>query len=150
MYPSPKYPGKYFILPNNGFLQVGCCKYFVSSQIWNTIILFLISFVRLSCLSMIITTACSFFCTFLVFVNGWLDQSLHWSICQRSSSIYRFGLEVIKLCSCSTQLSMKFDLLINFKLLKIANCFFLKIAEHEIFSANQYEIANYCWHIHIY
>ena len=47
-------------------------------------------------------------------------------------------------------LSMKFDLLISFKLLKIANSFFSKIAEHEIFSANKYENAKYCWHFHIY
>ena len=28
--------------------------------------------------------------------------------------------------------------------------FFLNIAEHENFSANKYENANYCWHFHIY
>ena len=65
------------------------------------------------------------------------------------------GPEVIKLFSCSTQLSMKFVLLMNLKLLTIANSFLLNIAEHEIFSANKYENANYenanhSWHFHIY
>ena len=58
--------------------------------------------------------------------------------------------EVIKLFSCSTQLSMKFVRLINLKLLIIVNYFLLNIAEHENFSANKYENANYCWHFHIY
>ena len=60
------------------------------------------------------------------------------------------GPEVITLFSCSTQLRMKFVLLINLKLLKIANSFFLNIVEYENFSANKYENANYCWHFHIY
>ena len=38
---------------------------------------------------------------------------------------------------------MKFVLLINLKLLIIPNSFLLYIAEHEIFSANKYENANY-------
>ena len=54
------------------------------------------------------------------------------------------GLEVIKLFSCSTQLSMKFVLLINLKLVTTANAFFLNIAEHENFSGNKYENAKYC------
>ena len=62
---------------------------------------------------------------------------------------------------------MKFVLLINLKLLtiSIANAFLLNIAEHEIFSANKYENANFVgififiswenfmlsyWHFHIY
>ena len=49
-----------------------------------------------------------------------------------------FGPEVIKLFSCSTQLSIKFVLLINLKLLIIANSFLLNIAEHEFFTANKY------------
>ena len=49
----------------------------------------------------------------------------------------RTGPEVIKLFSCSTQLSMKFVLLINLKLLTTANSFLLNIAEHENFSANK-------------
>ena len=53
------------------------------------------------------------------------------------------GPKVIKLFSCSTQLSMKFVLLINIKLLTIAISFSLNLAEHENFSANKYENANY-------
>ena len=60
------------------------------------------------------------------------------------------GPKVIKLFSCSTQLSKKFFLLINLKLLTIANSFLINIAEHEIFSANKHENANYYWHFHIY
>ena len=60
------------------------------------------------------------------------------------------GSEVIKLFSNSTQLSMKFVMLINIKLLNIAISFLLNIAEHENFSANKYENANFCWHFHIY
>ena len=62
----------------------------------------------------------------------------------------RSGTEVIKLFSCSTQLSMKFVLLLNLKLLIFANSFLLNIAEHEHFSANKYENANYYWQFHIY
>ena len=60
------------------------------------------------------------------------------------------GPEVIKLFSCSTQMSMKFVVLTNLKLLSVANSFLLHINEHENFSANKYENANYCWHFHIY
>ena len=60
-----------------------------------------------------------------------------------------YGPEVIKLLSCSNQLSMKFVLLINHKVLAVAIFFLLNIAEHENFSANKYENANYCWHFHI-
>ena len=42
--------------------------------------------------------------------------------------------------------AQKIVLLINLKLLTIANSFLLNIAEHEIFSANRYENANYRWH----
>ena len=48
------------------------------------------------------------------------------------------GPEVIKLFSCSTQLSIKFFLVINLKLLTIANSFLLNIVEHEIFPANKF------------
>ena len=41
-----------------------------------------------------------------------------------------------------TQLSIKFVLLINLKLLAIANSFLLNIAEQEHFSANKYENVN--------
>ena len=55
------------------------------------------------------------------------------------------GPDVIKLVSCLTQLSMKFVLIVNLKLLTIANTFLLNIVEHENFSANKYENANYCY-----
>ena len=58
--------------------------------------------------------------------------------------------EVIKFFSCSNQLSMKFSLLINLKLLTIPNSFLPNIAKHKNLSANKYENANYCWHFHIY
>ena len=45
---------------------------------------------------------------------------------------------------------MKFVLQTIIKLQTIANSFLLNIAEHENFSANKYEKANYCWHFHIY
>ena len=48
------------------------------------------------------------------------------------------GPEVIKLFSCSTQLSMKIFLLTNLRLLTIANSFLLNIAEHDNFSANKF------------
>ena len=48
-----------------------------------------------------------------------------------------------KTLSCSTQLSTKFVLLVSLKLLTVANSFLLNIAEHEKFSANKYENANY-------
>ena len=57
--------------------------------------------------------------------------------------------EVIKLFH-ATPLSMKFVLLINLKLVTIANSFLINVAEHENFSVNKYENANYCWHFHIY
>ena len=55
------------------------------------------------------------------------------------------GTEIIKLSLCSTQLNMKFVLLIILILQATANSFLLNIdlAEHENFF-------NYCWHFHIY
>ena len=44
----------------------------------------------------------------------------------------RSGPEVIKHFSCLTQLNMKFVLLINLKLLTVANSFLLNIAEQKI------------------
>ena len=49
---------------------------------------------------------------------------------------------VIKHFACSTQLSMKFVLLISLKLLTITFFFLLNIAEHDNFSANEYENTN--------
>ena len=46
------------------------------------------------------------------------------------------GPGVMKLCSCSTQLRIKVVLLINLKLLTLANFFLLNIDEHENDSAN--------------
>ena len=45
---------------------------------------------------------------------------------------------------------MKLVLLVNLKLLIIANYFLLNEAEHQNLSAGKYENANYCWHFHIY
>ena len=45
--------------------------------------------------------------------------------------------------SCSVQLSIKFVLLLNLKLLLIVNAFLLNKAEHENFSADKYKNANY-------
>ena len=53
-----------------------------------------------------------------------------------------------KTFSCSHQ--HKFVILVNFKLITIANSFLLNIAEHDIFSASKYENANFGWHFHIY
>ena len=53
------------------------------------------------------------------------------------------GPEVIKLFSCSTQLSTNVVLLINLTLLTTAISFLLNPAEHENFSASKYENANY-------
>ena len=60
------------------------------------------------------------------------------------------GFKVIQLCSCSTQLSMKFYLLINSKLQISTVVFLLSLAECEIFHAYEYENANISWHFHIY
>ena len=54
---------------------------------------------------------------------------------QAGTQLVTPGPEVIILFSCSTHLSMKFVLLINLKLLTIANSFRLNIAAHEIFYA---------------
>ena len=64
--------------------------------------------------------------------------------------VLRSGPEVIKLFSCSTQLSMKYSMLINLILPTTANSFLLNRAGHENLSAYKYENANYCWHFHIY
>ena len=51
------------------------------------------------------------------------------------------GFEVIKHFSFLTH----FLMLINLNLLTTANSFLLNIAEHENFSADKYENANYCF-----
>ena len=60
------------------------------------------------------------------------------------------GPEVIKLYPCSTQLSMKFYLLLNSQFLINTIVFLLSLAEFEIFYAYEYEKANSSWHFHIY
>ena len=57
---------------------------------------------------------------------------------EKSFIILGPGLEIKKLFSRSTQLSMKFFMLINLKLLATAYSFLINIAEHENFSANKY------------
>ena len=55
----------------------------------------------------------------------------------------RLGFEVLNFFfQFTTQLSLKFILLINLKLLTFANSFLLNIAGYEIFSAKKYENAN--------
>ena len=60
------------------------------------------------------------------------------------------GPQVIKLFFIFNSAEHEIVLLINLKLLTIANSFLLNIAEHENFSANKYENANSCWHFQIY
>ena len=55
-----------------------------------------------------------------------------------SALVYRAGSKVIKLFSCSSPQSMKFSMLINIKLLTIANSFLLNIAKLEKFSAKNF------------
>ena len=71
----------------------------------------------------------------------YLDRQA-WGIVTDPNQTNWSGPEVINVFSCLTQLSMKFVLLINLRLLTIAN-FLLNMAEHEHFSANKYENANY-------
>ena len=64
---------------------------------------------------------------------------------QASANSVDPGPEIIKPFSFSTWVNMKFVLLINLKLLTIANSFLLNIAEHENFSAYKY-----CLHFHFF
>ena len=68
----------------------------------------------------------------------------------RTKGEIEIRLRGYKKFSCSTQLSMKFFMLINLFLLTMPNSFLLNIAEHENVSANKSENANCCWHFHIY
>ena len=61
----------------------------------------------------------------------------------------RSGLEVIKLFSYSTQLSMKFILLINIKIAKINETLRFKSSKLIIHPANKCLNANNCWHFNI-
>ena len=60
------------------------------------------------------------------------------------------GPEVIKLFSCSTQLSMKFQVLIKTKILKNKGIFCFQTLRYCIFHANGCLNANNCWHFNIY
>ena len=55
-------------------------------------------------------------------------------VCEKSQ-----GPEVIELFLCSTQLSMKFQLLINTKIASNEGNFVLKLSEHAIYLAHKYE-----------
>ena len=94
------------------------------------------------------------FCLAQLTLSGFmvcLTPVQHWELKQSWTLVQSNQVpKIIKLFSCFTQQSMKFVLLINHKLLTTANSFLLNIAEHENFSANKYENANYCWHFHIY
>ena len=88
---------------------------------------------------------------FFAFV--YIEFTIFWNtilVCMTSDSFSIFWPRDYKIFFISTQLSMNFVLQINLKLLTIAISFLKNIAEHENFSANKYENANYYWHFHIY
>ena len=58
--------------------------------------------------------------------------------------------KVTKLFPCSTQLSMKFYLLISSKLLIRKDVFLFSLTVYEIFSADEYENAKKSWHFDTY
>ena len=95
-----------------------------------------------------------FVCCFCCFLGGFVFRKKKTKKNRNSNVIFTKdagpGPKALKLFSCSTQQSMKFFMLISHKLLTIANSFLLNLAEHENFSANKYENANFCWHFHIY
>ena len=64
---------------------------------------------------------------------SWKDKNIAYRFAAQSNCTVEPGPEVIKLFSCSTQLSMKFVQIINLILLTIANSFLLNIAEYEKF-----------------
>ena len=102
-----------------------------------------------SCLFFEWPGGCLLWVLFVLWVAWWLlagsckamvcDCGFSWI----SSVQFCSSPQVIKLFSCSTQLSMKFVLLINLNWLTIANSFLLNMTEHETFSANKYENANF-------
>ena len=57
------------------------------------------------------------------------------------------GPEIINLFFMLNSTEHEFFMLINLKLLTMPNSFLLNVAEHENFSANKYENANYCGEI---
>ena len=60
------------------------------------------------------------------------------------------GPEVIKLFSCSTELSMKFQLLIKTKIPANKEVSYFKSLRCCIYHANKCLNANNCWHFNIY
>ena len=60
------------------------------------------------------------------------------------------GPEVIKLFSSSTQLSMKFQLLIHIEIIKISGKFRFKTRKLVIYLAYKCYNVNNCWHFNIY
>ena len=72
-------------------------------------------------------------------VTNWWDMLQITLLFMNTCRLNKSGCEVIKLVSCSTQLSMKVLLLVNLKFLTIANSFLPNISEHENFSGNKYE-----------
>ena len=60
------------------------------------------------------------------------------------------GPEVIKLFTCSSQLIMKFQLLINVEVVKNCGKFRFKTQKLVIYPAHKCKNANNCWHFYIY
>ena len=60
------------------------------------------------------------------------------------------GTDVMKLFSCSTQLSMEFQLLIKPKMLKNTDFSCFQIFRCCILHADKCKNANNCWHYNIY
>ena len=67
-----------------------------------------------------------------------------------SSFTGNIGLEVIKLFSCSTQLSTKLQLLIKTKMLENKDFSFFRALRYFIYPANIFLNANTSWHFNIY
>ena len=72
----------------------------------------------------------NFLSTYVVSMRPGTDGMATHTAQDVSTAIYRSGPEVIKLFSCSTQLSMKFHLVIKVKIPKIKTFFMLNSAEH--------------------
>ena len=77
-------------------------------------------------------------------------MGLEATLCVQAWKALAQATEVIKLFSCSTQLSMKFQLPIKIKMLK--NNDFSCFQPHTccIYHANKCYNANSCWHFNIY
>ena len=63
------------------------------------------------------------------------------------------GYKTIKLFSCSTQLSTKFQLLLKLKYQQIKKLLDLSLSDVEfiiLINVNKYKNANNCWHFNIY